>query len=328
MSLLVDELRPFWLTGLHKVTGHQTGGLAGLFAAQKYQIYSAVTAKSVVLHFADWDTVARAFAGDCARMSNAALESVEDLRPSQSLPKSLGWCLVRSYYAAFFGAHAIERMLGRSISQVDGSSSAAINSIASAFGMLPVGVNFTRGTYVCVADPKAMTLGLYKTGVDGSHEALWQDFSKLLRDTANNILSAQLLGRSAQSAAAKLTELDAALRGGGALAGGSWLSFMRNRINYQHAFGVWYPYREWARYYAGLYPRVRTWQDDPSTFSIWPGGGREVQRYIETSMMIVALCREMCSDMALRCPQGRSFHDYASLALVRQLSRHEDVVTP
>lgn len=322
MSYLANELRRFWLSELHKVSGPQHGGLPGLIAAQRYQVYSSITATSAVLTFSDWRDVTKAFAGDCGRMSSAAVETVTDIVRNERLPKSLGWCLVRAYYSAFFAAHAVERLLGRSVVQIDGQAAAAINAIGSAYGNLNA-PGITRGTFVCVADGANKTLAINKVNADGSHAALWLDFLKLLRQTANEILSSNATTADGQAAAAKLSELEAALTATGTFQGGSWLSFVRNRVNYQHAFGAWYPYKERSPYYSDLHSKIQSWKNDPVTFSIWPQKGRELQRFIETSMMIVALCRELCADMAQRCPQGRSFHEFASHALIKHLQSSE-----
>jgi hypothetical protein len=250
-------------------------------------------------------------------MSCAALETVEGIAPSASLPKSLGWLMVRSYYGAFFAAHALGRSLGRSVTQFDRPAINAIENVASIFNSLPSGVGLSRGTFVCVADSDHKTLTLKKSKADGSHHALWADFVLLVRDTANRLLNES--SSNAQRAAAKLTELQAALTDSGQSPDGNWLSTMRNKVNYQHAFGAWYPYQERARYYDGLYAKISCWRGNSDQLSIWPQEGREVQRFIETCAALIALCREVTADMTRRCPKGKSFLHYASAGLLRYL---------
>ena len=81
-----------------------------MLAAQNYQIYTPTSAVSAELYFSNWDDVSQAFAADCARMSTAALESIEGITRSQALPRGVSWLMVRAYYGGFFAAHAITRM--------------------------------------------------------------------------------------------------------------------------------------------------------------------------------------------------------------------------
>jgi len=318
MSDLCDELRALWLPGIHKVVGHQDRGIVGLIAAQNYQIYRPATSQSVELTFSTWDDVPRAFAADCARMSNAALETIEGVSGSPAFPKSAAWLIVRAYYAGFFAAHSIMRMLGRSLTQLDGSAAGAVDAISSMFGMLPGG-GLERGLYVCVADHAGRTLTLSKVTGDGPHEALWIEFTRQVKDAITHILSQRGASSPAQSAAAKLMEVQAALTGGGATLKGNWLSVIRNRVNYQQAFGTWFPYDGRQEYYDGLIERLATWRGEPDKLSIWPTRDREIQQFVETCALLVAICRELSLDMSRRCPSGKSFHEYASVSLMRRL---------
>ncbi len=94
---------------------------------------------------------------------------------------------------------------------------------------------------------------------------------------------------------------------------------MRNRINYQQSLGAWFPYRERPAYYEQLIKRAEIWRNDPDVISIWTQSGRDVQRFVETCALLVAICREVCLDMAQRCPKGKSFHHFALCSLAKRL---------
>src|SRR4051794_24933660 len=144
---LVDELRSLWLPGIHAVNGRPQKSLIGLLANMQYQIYAPTTPTTAALHFANWSLPVEAYAGDSARVSTAAFETIEGIRPSAPLPKSAGWLLVRGYYAAFFAAHAIGRMLGTSILRIDNVTATAIDSISNLFNTQPAG-GLERGLYL------------------------------------------------------------------------------------------------------------------------------------------------------------------------------------
>jgi hypothetical protein len=319
MSGLCDELRPFWLLGIHRVGGRQRRGLTGLLAQRGYQVYKPASGTAVELRFAEWFTVPGAFAFDCARMSTAALETFEGISPSSGLPKTAGWLVIRTYYGAFFAAHAIARMLGTSVTQLDAAAVNAIDTVTALFSMQPAG-GLQKGLYVCVADAHKQTLSFSKITADGSHEALWSEFGALVRNAIQRILTGSSVSLRAQRAAAKLIEIEAALTDGGSLGKSSWLSVMRNRVNYQHGYGVWFPYQPYPAYYDALHDKAANWDTDPDKHSIWPRPGRELQRFVETATMLMALCRDMCLDMANRHPDNDSFHQYGSLALINRLA--------
>ena len=107
--------------------------------------------------------------------------------------------------------------------------------------------------------------------------------------------------------------------GGGSAPRGNWLSLVRNQVNYHHKYGVWFPYKERQRYYAGLMASVDAWRKEPDTIFIWPQAGREVQQFVETCVLIVSVCRVMALDMAGRCPAGKSFLEFDVVRLIREL---------
>ena len=146
MSVLSDEFKLLWLPELHRVVGVQNLSLVGLLARQNYQIYSPTTKTTAELNFSDWGDVAKAFAYDSARMSMAAIETMQNIYQSEKLPKSAGWIAIKSYYGAFYAAHALARMLGQSMTHLDAATTEAINKIAQLFGVAS-GANIEGGYY-------------------------------------------------------------------------------------------------------------------------------------------------------------------------------------
>jgi len=318
LSALVDELRPFWLRGIHGVTGRPERGLLGLLAQQRYQVYAPATRTSVTLSFADWDQVPAAFATDAARFSMAAFESAEGIMMSQSLPKSTAWLLIRSYYAAFFAVHALGGMLGQALTQLDAAAVGAVDTVVGAYGMQGAG-GIHRGFYRCLADGVAGTLRLVRVPSGGSHEVLWNEFITLLRRVTTGILSQPNGTATSQQAAARLTEVEMALTSAGTVAKGTWLSIVRNRVNYHHEFGSWFPYSERGKYCDALLSRARKWSSEPDALTVRASPGRDLEQFVDACAVIVALCRATCLDMAERCPSGGSFLDLTSARLLRQL---------
>ena len=115
--------RPYWLPGLNEVNKCVLMGLGGWITEKEFQIYQQLENEKVILSISRPDSLKSAFAADCNRMSSAAFESIENITPSENLPRSVAWLIIRSYYSAFFAAHAILRMVGISCTQFRISSS-------------------------------------------------------------------------------------------------------------------------------------------------------------------------------------------------------------
>ncbi len=318
MPTLAQELRPLWLPGIHKITGRASRGLLGLVAGQGYQVYSPASANRAELHFANWSDVAEAFAADVTGMSTAAIETAEGVGLSTALPRSTAWLLVRSYYGGFFAAHALARMLGLSHLQIDDTAALAVDEVTALFGMRGK-QGLATGLFRCTTDAAKGLVTLERLPAGSSHAVFWADFAGLLREASTRALGAQNATPASLVAGARFIEIETSLRDGGSAPKGNWLTRVRNRINYQHADGTWFPYDGRADYYGRLLEMFEKWQHGADEYSLWPVGSRDLQRFVETCGMLIALCREVCIDMAERCPSGRSFHHYASLRLLNHL---------
>jgi hypothetical protein len=316
-SSVGDELRQFWLPGINQVAGKPRQTLIGLLGSQQYQIYVPTTEHFAQLDFQDWALVASAFASDAAKAAMASLESIET---AQAEERGQGWTAIRTYYAGFFAAHAIQRMLGRAVIQVDVPAASAVDAVANLFGMAASG-SFSEGMYVLHADAAAKTVTLKKwRAKGGSHVCLWVQLVAQLREVITALLASRHATSVATAVATKLTEIEQVLTDRGSTVRGSWLSTIRNRVNYHQDFGVWYPYHGRAQYCASLVAKTKMWRLEPEAISIWPGQDRDLQRFLEVCVFLVALCRTMSVDMTARCPAGKSFHHYTTAPLLQLLS--------
>jgi hypothetical protein len=324
MSLLSEMTRPYWLAGLHAVTDVRTSNIRNWIVAGNYQIYSPLEAETAVLSFQDADSIAIAFAGDITRMSVAAFESVEGITPSSRLPKSTAWLLVRAYYAAFFAAHCVLRVFGRSCTQLDANAVNSIHEIADLFDQRGQ-IALTKGIYRghVITDGGAFKLSRLSALGGGSHTLLWAEFSALLSYLSERVLL-DTATRPGQAVSAKLIEIQTALLGFSHTTG--WLSIIRNRVNYQLEYGTWFPYRERAAYYDSLFDILARWKVDPMQLNFWSERGRELQRFMEANVIVLSLCRAIIEDMSSRAPSGRSFHRFGFNALIDLLSQPRQVV--
>jgi hypothetical protein len=133
MSYASEALRRHWLPNIQTVVGRPQKGFGPYLLDQNYQVYNRPTAQRVELFFSDASPVLSAFAFDITRFASAAVESVVDTRQNPVFNKSTAWLLIRSYYAAFFAAHAISRMLGISFTRFETTHCNSVLKVARLF---------------------------------------------------------------------------------------------------------------------------------------------------------------------------------------------------
>lgn len=319
MSIVTDQLRPFWLSSLNEISGKLEFGLAEWIRRGTYQITVPLQAGEFVLDIPSGDSnFQRAIAYDLARMSMAAFESIGNIKQHLSMPKSLGWTIIETYYSAFFAAHALLRTFGISLTQLDTSHIANVQKIAVAYGV-DNGQSLSNGFYICIFDPLTRKLTCTHEGKNGgSHEVMWKRFVNTLQMFSNDILIRSGLTTNQQSAAAKLSELCNCLKQNGCNAG-TWLSTVRNQANYKHEFGAWFPYKARADYYESLYSMRNDWMKKPEEIFIWSGKGRDLQRFTSACNVILALLKSTVLDMSDRCTTGKSFHTNTTRAVLNFL---------
>jgi hypothetical protein len=322
MSLLTTSIRPFWVPSLNLVAGRVEKGLSGWLSDSEFQIYSQIEPDSFVTHLALRDSLIAAFAADVNRCAMAAFESAFQIDPTQNFPKSLGWLVIKSYYAAFFAAHSLLRVLGTAFVQVDRKQAGAITRIADLFGVSN-GVSVTAGYYKCIYDTSSNELECEKVNPAGGgvHEVFWSVVLDHVKSLTAAVLSSKSgLAADNQLVAAKLIELADNLSYS-SFAKGNWLSHVRNIVNYNHRFGVWYPYSGQATYVKNLFKSRDSWLRDPMTINLVSYGDHDLLRFQQTCNFFVGACREIAWDMFERCPSGKSFLFFGSVALLNLMKK-------
>jgi hypothetical protein len=317
MSILANTLRFSWAPGLNEVSGNVIKGVGNWLADENYQIYSAFRAKRFTLQVADTEQYLNALAGDINRTAVAAFQSIIEARKSPYFPKSTAWVVIKSYYAAFFAAHAMMRMFGISFTNLERPQTAALNRIAKLYSVWHEDV--VPGNFVSSFSGASREIRWDRvdSSTGGVHEKFWTFFKTVLDDLSRKVLkSKSTLSVDSQQVSTKLTELSQNLCYDSCFKG-TWLSVVRNRINYKHQYGAWYPFRGQAPSGALEERLTQNWDIDPMTINLTSHGDRDLRRFQETCSFIVGCCRVLSLDMAERCPTRNSFHNYGWLAVSR-----------
>ena len=319
---MAEAFRTFWLPGLNDVSGHQRKELKSWINDENFQVYVAPMETSFTLNVSESLPVLQAYAAEISRISTASVETMASVLTTPPSRKSVAWLIIQTYYAAFFAAHSLTRTLGTSCLPLEAIQLRSVTKISTLFGQLPSSP-IGGGLYRIAFDPASgeVQASQMKSMKAGPHESFWRLFSERLDDIAAKILKLQALtATTAQSTANKLSEIRSNLSYNNSNLG-SWLSSVRNRVNYDHIWATWYPYPQRQAYYDALIRHIDDWQLDPMEIDLVSHQGKDLRRFQATCNAIMALSRNTDEDMAQRCTGGKSFHEFGSLAF-RRLLRH------
>lgn len=214
------------------------------------------------LRFNQRDALYASLANDCNRFALAAIESMWSVGKIEKLPKSTGWAAVQMYYSAFFAAHALLRMYGWACSQLDDGHVDKVFQIANATGQNGVVASVENGFYFSSVTNNEIQFRKLKD----SHADTWASFSLLLTWLIGNISNTTGIGKHKTDAQNMISNIKQAIHMSGA-AKGNLLSQIRNKINYQHTHGVWYPYKG-ALHDIEKVLRNSEWLKEPGSFDL------------------------------------------------------------
>lgn len=318
MSVLIDALQPQLARGLLVLRGDQPTTLDDLLG-EKGAFYPSFEASSGVWEF-DFQTegkVSGFLAHECGRFGTASFQSYSDV-PSALLNQNLiPWALVRAYYAAFYAGHALLRAFGCSCTYIDGPRTTILKKILSLYS---IGASFSAGLYSTemTSSGTAMRLRNLGQGHGGTHEAFWKMFAARIHALERGILSGPLPRPDAQQAYLALGRLRTVLTKAGA--DGSWLSSVRNAVQYRHAMDVWFPRCRVASGERALLSRIATtWLQDPLLVEIPTGEVGPLPAFIFACALMVSCCRALLVRLGEKGRMGReqSFAYYGPLRYLR-----------
>lgn len=305
MPLIAAALLPSIVTHLGNVgSGAPSMTLADLVTAtgSGYDI-GLVAPKMLSLDFREPTPIAAALASDCGRFSCAAFQSMAEISTEMDARDKVGWALVKLYYAAFYAGHALVRTLGEGCSFFYRRHVDRIASVADASGILPQ-LRLDAGLYHCVLSPSASVVTYAKAASTsgGAHEAFWLVFGNKLRTVADSVLTGPLPTADAQ---AVYTQLDQLLQLINRKGGFSWLSGVRNDLQYRLQHNVWYPETMRAKDRRDLGRIAGQWARDPLTIDLSNRRRGLLGEFSLACAFIVALCREVFGLIADRSSKGR-----------------------
>lgn len=271
---------------------------------------------SVLIDFRDQRTASERLAGDCCRLAMASFQTMGSLPHEFTERDNAVWGLVKLYYSAFYAGNAIIRLFGETCSYFDKQHIDRLRDFSELLGT-PLPTSVSRGLYHCaLSDMTILKCKLIGGGPQGSHENFWQIFGRCIKRIGDAILESFPSQIEPQTVFAQLGQLNDIIRRG---SGFSWLSLIRNEMQYRQQHGVWFPAKMKKRDRNGLSRIAIAWRGDPMSISLTKSGRGSLVEFTSASVFIVALCHALLIGISQRSSSGaKCFVNYGPIAYLNE----------
>lgn len=336
-----DGIRQLYVPKLNKISTYSAAGLRTWLARSDNFIPAGINQPDCFeISLYDISESLSAWAGDIVRLACAAFETVDGITEVLDRKKFLAWQLVEYYYSAFYSAHCTLKICGFGLTQLDSQIIQNIKNRADTLGItFP---NIQKGVYCVKINPNAAKITFYQINrYNDSHRGLWRryvDFLNVLNGVSvvtdsldsNCIRKREVTEPYPQSVYAQMPLQDAEIivnrlemikKSLNKKGDCNWLSSIRNLINYNHLFGIWYPYRAYKSEYDRLVSMRSLYMKDPLSQSFCFENEIELIEFVKCCQIINAINKEIIVDLSLRNPENTSFLRNGPLAYMNLHSR-------
>jgi len=305
MSLAADALQPFLVRQLASVAGRmELMTIADTITAPSagFDLTFDEDTEVIKIDYKEPNPLTLALAADCSRFSVAALQSMLRIGDDLLERDNAGWSIVKLYYSAFYAAHGIVRLLGESCSYFDRSHINQLIRVGEAIGRKPT-FGMERGVYHCILSDDATQLNCKKAGGGGggAHEVFWGIFGNKIQLLGEGVLTGSLIARDAQAVFSQLCLLSDAIRRG---ANNSWLSVIRNELQYRHQHKVWFPEQISLTDRRALSRIAAGWSGDPMQVDLDRRRVGDLGQFVSCCTFLVALLHTMLRRLQERSSAG------------------------
>jgi hypothetical protein len=317
-SVMADGVRLKWIPGINTISLPSNGGVFDSLVSGSFSMSACTPGSSATFQTQNHsNTLVNAFANEASRFGSACFETLLEKHPTVGAERSLGWPLIRSYYAAFFAAHALLRICGESLIYATTLNANKLNQLGQIY--LGVQPQFTKGLCHVKASPNGQGLQIVQVkGGGGSHEELWKYFHAFLVDVENNLAS----NFAALPEAILAIQTSQVMRSGlsrNNCSNGTWLSQSRNSINYQQEYGVWFPYKIRRKEASAVMSTFDHWKDEQADWAVRFSTVDPPLIHSHLSQAVGAILTCALKDIVKRnTSKGKSFVERLPFALIRQ----------
>jgi hypothetical protein len=243
-------------------------------------------------------------------------ESFAEVQPSRFASRSIGWALIRAYYASYFAAHALLRMTGRCITQVDGALSNSMMRSLQTNGLAPPW-QIGNALYVIRYD-EAQQLLLFEdkhNAKGGSHQFVWKKLGELLNELIN---SCRTLGAVYQAEVVLFERMADTLTSQQTFPDHSWLSSIRNSVNYGFAHSVWFPFEGMDSRHSSRLINLLSCTSSQDAFTTNQNTQSDLEKFCEATSFLVSFANS-AANLIVRRSGSRPFLSRSFLKLQRLL---------
>ncbi|EML1599020.1 hypothetical protein RVY52_003792 [Burkholderia cenocepacia] len=299
-----DQLRLFWLKGITGGRGRRQL-TTEKFIHPKYVTHSSAPTKGCVdLYVGKTSFSINFFSHEADRFASACFESLIFDDSHARIPKSLGWPLIKAYYSAFFATHALFRIHGWACTRILPQTTALLNKEASA--LYQDAAKIDGGLYFLTASNAGASLHLESMDSvkGGSHEALWAKLLPYLDELSSTVLT---LGEESEETQDLIALIDRFAKFIEKKGGAVWFTQIRNRLNYSHDYGVWYPYENSTVDPKEIRGALNGWLKSPAD-NVPDISQSELNQFAVACAFMISLCRLTIEDLAFRSGRLSPFH--------------------
>lgn len=299
-----DYLRQFYAPRIDsiKAASSDFGDFKSWVSSSKYQLLSS-SSDGFIIRTQDETAFASMLASDASRFASASFETMKIISFPEVLPRSIGWVVVETYYAAFFAAHSVLRVFGNSFSFLERGHLRILQEISNLIS-IPWNYQKGSGSFVAKYDVAKKELNVSKAG--NSHEDFWAEFYRLiyfLRDAVNRVDGLQTVKKSLTVSFGELLD---GISNNNRDGKGAWLSTIRNSVNYQHSDGLWFPYSRAVHDLDKIKRIIPKWDAEnideitninPSTI---------IEKFFKVCLLVINLSYSLCSDLVSLSKDNKS----------------------
>lgn len=178
-----------------------------------------------------------AFRNDFCFVASSAIESYLEARRKLRDSRALAWSIVKSYYAAYFAAHALMRLMGYGYMWAESGHVKSLKTVCKLWLGNDTGLPGGGGWSI---RPVSNFTGISISGAGGtkggSHESFWCEFSLFLSDILSLISGANsIVAADATFVLVKLNALQTYVDS-------AKFVKVRHNVNYKRGHGLWHPF--------------------------------------------------------------------------------------
>lgn len=334
---VADAVRQFYFPFLHRISSFSQIGVRGWLQKSDHFIPIDLHKKDCFeITFYDIFEFVKAWAGDIVRLSSASLETVNGITDSCKNKKFLAWQLVEQYYSAFYAAHSTLKICSFGLVQLDNSIINNIKKIADIRGVHFTS-DVTKGIYCVDIISNQSKAVFYKVNrYDDSHRGLWHryaDFIDVIRglsvttghydstcvrpwDGSEPVPHSAYSQLPRENADLIIQRLELIRKTMDIRGDNNWLSSIRNNINYNQSYGIWFPYVGYMEKYESLVSMKKLYLDGAMSPKFQYKHEYDLEEFVNCCQLIISINYELLADLESRNPLNKSFLKFGTVKLI------------